>query len=207
MSAIENGLAVVSPSNPEQTTQMLTLRARIHYRAGDLDEGTLSLLRIYPLGPTPDEFRTMASQWGKNIDRVRFRTLANRAGVTADDQPRCEQLYFEAVEPGSDADGESAWIKTYSQHLTAIAGTCSTRGVEVLLVSYPFHSTLIEEAAERIAERTGSAFVKAAPEFDRALADRPRSVLFAGDGHCNDAGYALLAELVGSRAIKIATDL
>ena len=53
-----------------------------------------------------------------------------------------------------------------------------------------------DQAFEAIAEATGAPFLSTVARFEEELGERPPSALFVADGHCNDAGYRLLAELV-----------
>jgi lysophospholipase L1-like esterase len=47
-----------------------------------------------------------------------------------------------------------------------------------------------------VAERLGAPFVSLLQRFDAELKTRKREELFVSNGHCTDAGYEIVAELV-----------
>ena len=57
-------------------------------------------------------------------------------------------------------------------------------------------STRDAKAFAVAAEEAGAGFVPVMSRFGQELKRRARNELFVRDGHCNDAGYALMAELV-----------
>lgn len=67
----------------------------------------------------------------------------------------------------------------------------------MVILTYPFSDPSLENVQRRVAASCAG-FADVRVRFDRELLHRPRTDLFAGDGHCNDAGYALMAEVVAA---------
>ncbi|MEY2982739.1 MAG: hypothetical protein RL562_2966 [Planctomycetota bacterium] len=97
-----------------------------------------------------------------------------------------------------------AAFDVHRDHLTQVIARCRQASAEPLLVGYPNRVSFPDQAFEAIAEATGTRFLSTVAPFEEALGDRPPSALFVADGHCNDAGYRLLAELIAGelRAVR-----
>ena len=89
-----------------------------------------------------------------------------------------------------------AAFEVHRDHLAQVIARCRAAGPEPLLVAYPNRVSFPDQAFEAIAEATGAPFLSTVARFEEELGERPPSALFVADGHCNDAGYRLLAELV-----------
>lgn len=71
------------------------------------------------------------------------------------------------------------------------------RGVQLVILSYPFHQALVEQRQREIAREPSRAVQLAIRErFDVELQSRAPQELFVADGHCSDAGYAIMAAMV-----------
>ena len=64
-----------------------------------------------------------------------------------------------------------------------------------VLLTYPFPALKMRAIQRSVAEATGVRIVPLWDRFEVALKTRSREELFVPDGHCTDAGYALLAEI------------
>jgi hypothetical protein len=89
-----------------------------------------------------------------------------------------------------------SWIRTMKQHLQAIHALAAKRGAQMVLLTYPFHHKSVEPAQEEAADMLGVPLVRVRSRFDRELKAVERDTLFVADGHCNDQGYAIMAEEV-----------
>lgn len=96
------------------------------------------------------------------------------------------------------------YLTAYEHNLRLIVERCRARGAVPVLVGYPTRQD-IEVVQRRVAESESIEFVDAAAAFARELEVRSRDELFVADGHCNDAGYAILAGEAAS-AVKNALD-
>jgi len=99
------------------------------------------------------------------------------------------------LEPAYGEDGAAApWAATLSDHLLQIGALCRDRGIRLVVLGYPFPHPQLESVQRTTAQQLGVPFVPLRERFDRELATRAWSELFVQNGHCNDAGYAIVAE-------------
>jgi hypothetical protein len=96
------------------------------------------------------------------------------------------------------APGE--WQQVLAAHLEAIDDVVTSFGARCIFGSYPFNG-----AQNQVVRNTAAAraidFVAVSERFERELTTRRREELFVADGHCSDAGYAIMAEEIG-RAVQ-----
>jgi lysophospholipase L1-like esterase len=90
----------------------------------------------------------------------------------------------------------SEWQGVLGEHLRDIVAFARSRGVEVVFLTYPFPQVGGETVLRGVAADTQSRFVPIRERFERELTTRKRDELFVADGHCNDAGYAIMAAMV-----------
>jgi hypothetical protein len=101
-----------------------------------------------------------------------------------------------------DEDPDAApWAATLEAHLVQLGEHCRERGIRFLVVGYPFRHDGLEGAQRRAAARLNVPFVDVRAAFTAALGTADRSALFVANGHCNDAGYELLAKVVADAAL------
>jgi len=79
-------------------------------------------------------------------------------------------------------------------HLQQIVQRCRAAGAKVVLLGYPLVVDDLEAVQQEVAAAAGVPLVRCMPAFAEQLQRRPREELYIRDGHCTDAGYALLAE-------------
>ena len=75
---------------------------------------------------------------------------------------------------------------------------CRARGIKLVVLGYPFPHPQLEAVQRAAAERLQAPFVPLRERFDRELATRPWDDLFVKNGHCNDTGYTIVAELAAA---------
>jgi lysophospholipase L1-like esterase len=92
-----------------------------------------------------------------------------------------------------------AAFETHRFHLEQVIARCRAAGAEPLLLGYPNRVSFPDQLFDAIAEATGVAFAPTVERFEAELGGRDAATLFVADGHCNDAGYALLAAIVRER--------
>lgn len=68
-------------------------------------------------------------------------------------------------------------------------------GAEPVVLCYPWRRPA-DEVLRRVAAEHGARFVPVSDEFARRTAGVAKATLRSPDGHCNDAGYAILAAIV-----------
>jgi lysophospholipase L1-like esterase len=97
---------------------------------------------------------------------------------------------------------ESAYAETpqrlsaFAENLRAIADLCRAAGAEPLFVTYPFAQPDIEGVCAEVAEAAGVRLVSTLEPMQRTLEGHAQDDFFVADGHCNDAGYAVIADAV-----------
>jgi lysophospholipase L1-like esterase len=85
-------------------------------------------------------------------------------------------------------------------HLERIAVTVRNAGAEPVFLDYPFWNES-GVVLRDVADELGVAFVDMRRLFTLRRGDVPESALCAADGHCNDAGYAIVAEIVAETLV------
>lgn len=98
----------------------------------------------------------------------------------------------------ADDGSEVLWAATLEHHLLLIGRLCAERGTQMILLGYPFAHAELERVQRSVAAQLGVPFVAVRERFDRELQTRSHDELFVRNGHCSDAGYAILAELAAA---------
>ena len=94
--------------------------------------------------------------------------------------------------------GTAPWAATLADHLLQIGALCRDRGIRLVVIGYPFPHPQLEAVQRAAAERLAVPFVFVRERFDRELATRKWDELFVQNGHCNDAGYEIVAEMAAT---------
>ena len=102
------------------------------------------------------------------------------------------------------SEGEAivAIFETLEAHLSAVFDRCRESGATVRFLGYPNEAGIPNAWYRQLSVKTGVPFVETSPKFAEELGDRDKSALFVPDGHCNDAGYRLLAEIAGEALLQ-----
>lgn len=143
-----------------------------------------------------------------DLAATRSAVLATRADVP---WPAFERALAEIADPRArdrataalracwhDDGDEALWGAALRAHMLAIGRHCADRGIRVVVVGYPFANPALERIQSEVAAALGAHFVPTQPRFARELTTHAREALFVRDGHCSDAGYALVAAEVAA---------
>ncbi len=95
---------------------------------------------------------------------------------------------------------EGAVTDALALNLGRIADACRRAGAVPVLLTYPKSMPEVEAVVQPFAERSGVDLLQLRAVFDDALRTQDYRDLFVLDGHCNDRGYALMAEQVAADA-------
>ncbi|MBI5851107.1 MAG: hypothetical protein HZB39_08780 [Planctomycetes bacterium] len=87
-------------------------------------------------------------------------------------------------------------FQVHREHVAQIAERCRASGATPVLIGYPNRTSFPDEYLADVAKRAGMEFHSTVTRFEARLAQEPAAALFVADGHCNDVGYALLAQVV-----------
>lgn len=148
--------------------------------AASLLDGSVSAARIFLM---------------QGSSRIPVEHFAVAIAAVGSEGPRLRALRTLVDEHYSGRDS-AAWREVLAAHLRDLIAVARQHGAAVVLLSYPFHQVGAEAVARTVAAELGVPFVAVRERFDRELQTRARSELFVADGHCNDAGYQIVAELV-----------
>jgi lysophospholipase L1-like esterase len=171
-------------------------QAEVHRSRADLYAGvddkefSKEILRAYMLdrdrAATGRRLREARSRIG---DEVFERSLAESS---LDDDAKRE---LRELLENSDLARTNAVLRS---HLAQMIERARAAGAEPVIASYPtpgwsFYPVLIE-----VANAAGAAWVPLYEEFQRVRAAEPDRELLVPDGHCNDAGYQLMAQVLAN---------
>lgn len=81
------------------------------------------------------------------------------------------------------------------QHLQQVVATCREHDARVVLLTYPMAVDDVEAVYGEVAGQLAVPLARCWPRFAAELQQRTREELYIRDGHCTDAGYALMAEV------------
>ena len=92
-------------------------------------------------------------------------------------------------------------VEGLGANLAAIVRRGREAGAEVVLLTYPIERRDVTAAVRRVARDLGCDIIDVFAEFRARVPAADLSGLFIADGHCNDAGYRLMGEIVAEHAI------
>lgn len=164
---------VIAPREPGKAAALLVAATLL-----DGDDGLARAhMRALAANVPWDEFERVMTTFG-----------SDRAGAMATLRPLLRTLHA--------GDASNAWAGVLREHLEHIAGLARRHGAKVVLLSYPFFNAELEGTLREAATALAVPFVAVRERFDEELQHRSREQLFVRDGHCSDAGYAIVAALV-----------
>ena len=129
---------------------------------------------------------------------VSWANLASALDAATTDAARRERWRTLLRATYDEADDAAPWAATLEDHLLQIGAACRARGIRLVVLSYPFAHPRLEDVQRRAAARLGAPFVFVRERFDHELTTKAWDDLFVKNGHCNDAGYAIVAEMAAA---------
>ncbi len=165
----------------------------------DIDEAIRSIFEGYEVfndsRKVEEQIRALSESEPSRIARA-----IELAAVHDCDPAVRERLGRITGEVKSSLDGAAA-TAVLAGHLERIAVACRNSGAEPVLLSYPdTHPS--GDVLRRAAQDIGAEFVDVRTLFDARRGDRSWASLRAPDGHCNDDGYRLMAEIVTDALVQ-----
>ncbi len=94
------------------------------------------------------------------------------------------------------ADTRVDHLDTLAEHLRLIVRLIRAHEARPWILTYPDTPKRLADTQREVAHELAAGFIPVHEEFERVLIRRPRESLFHTDGHCTDAGHALLARTV-----------
>lgn len=176
-------------------------RASLHaarFRAlphGERDALAQELVRGWRAAPQSAE---IAQLWRlesmRAVDEPLLHSLALREGLPPDSVERLLAARREALA------GDSDWRADLAANLELMIAACRARGVRPVLGTYPFEHPELHAVVLELARRHALSVAATAGRFPTDPA--ARAACFVADGHCNDAGYALMAEAFADAILR-----
>ncbi|MCA8978365.1 MAG: SGNH/GDSL hydrolase family protein [Planctomycetes bacterium] len=139
------------------------------------------------------ETRLVLDNVKSHVSRQLIESVLGRTGKAGDRIPAAIQAILDEVYDGANSE---AWSDAFRRHLTAIADLARSHDIRVVFLTYPFRQEAIERTQLEVAAALDAPIVDIRRRFDRELMTRNRDELFVPDGHCNDAGYDIMAQMV-----------
>lgn len=128
------------------------------------------------------------------VDEPLLRSLAVHEGLPPDSVERLLAARRDALA------GDSDWRADLAANLELMIATCRDRGVRPVLGTYPFEDPELHAVVLEVARRHALPVAATAGRFPTDPAQR--AACFVADGHCNDAGYALMAEAFADAVLR-----
>ncbi|MFY9343244.1 MAG: hypothetical protein WAT39_12180, partial [Planctomycetota bacterium] len=192
MAAMAETVRMLGPSQPQRTGFIARNYAR-WLLTSDVDCAVRVLLGAWLVDGDAASTRIALMIAQRAVDRSRIENTIEEFAGRDQESLRTLTAIVEEVFAGK---GTAEWCAVLGDHLRAVHRFARARGVAVVLVSYPFRQHDVERAQRDMAEASGLRFVAVHERFEREIAAGRRAELFVADGHCTDAGYGLIAELV-----------
>jgi hypothetical protein len=169
----------------------------LRIRAGILEgrDPDLALASILEAALVDGQIETVAGfleTRAKDDPRAAFERALRRLSPAPAQRTRLEAMFATAIVP------DEQLVEVLADHLQRLVVRCRDAGCAARIATYPEREPLVDRAIRRGAAAAGQAPIDLALAFDEALRARPRSELFVMDGHCNDAGYALVAATIAA---------
>lgn len=124
--------------------------------------------------------------------------LARNHTAEAGSRQRMVAIAEECLRNGDRARMESV----LASHLERMVVAVRNAGAEPVVLCYPWNTPACS-VLRRTADEHGVAFVDVITPFTARIAGRPVEEVRAPDGHCNDAGYGIVAGIVEERLLPL----
>jgi len=142
----------------------------------------------------------------RNLKKQLPRSVFDKVLATvAMDDAIAEQLnaLFDEMYAGKASD---AWRGVLVEHVKILADLAARHGTKVVILNYPFRQESVMKCQQAAAESLGAEVALVQDRFAEELKTKERAELFVQDGHCNDGGYALMADVVAPLVVECLKD-
>jgi lysophospholipase L1-like esterase len=190
MNAITRALEL-DAEQPERNTELFWLHAVIA-RTQDPEGSLQSAIRHYLVLKNEDQLRQLLDLGRDSYSPELLATALERLRLGDEDRTRVTSVFNDAA--GAAA---SSYRGPLEAHLGMMAERVRRAGGEIVFLTYPFQSNL-NTLVRHVARTSGAPVVDLERDFTNRLASVPRDELFVADGHLNDRGYAIVADLVAA---------
>lgn len=171
---------------------------------GDTDHDIVadSLIRAW----LDDGDEVQARQWFQvhriRLDEISLRDRCRVLGLSDSDSSRVLAIYEDAV----GEDNAELVLATLAAHVRQAVERIRAHGAEPLLGSYPWDGAFGSKTLAALAAELDVSWVPVFKRFESAREAEPGVELFVHDGHCNDAGYDLMAKAFAQEIVRLFGD-
>jgi lysophospholipase L1-like esterase/tetratricopeptide (TPR) repeat protein len=131
------------------------------------------------------------------LDEATFERAAAAVAATPAERTHWGEVFARGLAGGD------AVSSAMASHIREIVLLCQRAKAQPLLLDYPFRDLDHERLIDAVAAETDARRVTVRPRFDELLTAKPRDTLFIRDDiHCNDAGYAVMAEACADALLR-----
>lgn len=130
------------------------------------------------------------------------RNMHSEAWDTVQVDDEIVRQYEGLLEEVYDGKVNNAWHAVLVDHVKILGDLAAKSGTKVIVLTYPFYQKEVDALQLKTAAAIGADLAHVRERFAAELKTRDRTDLFVSDGHCNDAGYALMAEIVAPLVVK-----
>lgn len=179
------------------------LRNYANFIAADQPERAARLAIIaFLLDPTDAPMRLCMKKAKEHVQRPVF----DKVLATVDlDDAIAKQLNALSDEI-YDGKTNDAWQGVLVKHVQTLGDLAARHGTKVVILNYPFWQESVMACQQDVAESLGAEVALVHDRFAEVLKTKNRTELFVQDGHCNDGGYALIADVVAPLVIECLRD-
>jgi len=132
------------------------------------------------------------------VTNDQFENAISASEATDEQQRKIRGLIAKARDTSLEAKG----AEVTKHNMITMARFAKQDGAEVIISTYPFSSKLLVDAQKAASKEGPTYFLRINDDFAQIVETEGRAHLFVADGHCNDRGYQLMAELIGARLLE-----
>jgi lysophospholipase L1-like esterase len=197
--AIELGRVAVAaaPDDPDRLRR-LAEALRIGRRG---DEALALFTRLYVMRRDAPEYEKQLRKLDRTLVSSDERCATALAGLDLSDTDRA--AVTAAVRRVREEKGAPPFEEVLARDLSRMTELAREAGARLVVVGYPAPLGPLNPTLRRAADENGVPFVDVEPIFRERLRTEARERYFVPDGHCNDAGYAVVAEAVGGELLRL----
>jgi len=172
--------------------------------SADPEEMYFSVISSYLAGKSEGETQQSLLSMAPYTTEESWKGALARVSMTEEQKTALNKLYARSE---GDTLAEAVGAAT-RENYENMARRAKATGAVVLICTYPFRNEFLETVGKEASTRTKTFFLRVDDDFERALAlnDFKKETLFVSDGHCNDAGYQLLANLIAEKVMPALLD-
>ena len=153
----------------------------------------IALFELFRANGVSEAFRRRAVGGAPEL-RPTFAALLDERQVTPTERAAMLAAFDTAI------DAPNATNVALGRNIERIAAVCQQHGTELVLLTYPLEHGEVASVMRTMGKQLGVDVVDVLERFAALNQGAAFDALFVLDGHCNDAGYRLMGEIVAAHA-------